>query len=330
MLVRVSDELVADEVVLVVVAEADRLDHQQQHEERDRVVEDLDHQTRALQEVARERVRLVGVVGGDRGGERADRVAVAQLGGDERRIEREQLLAGHERVQREPVREVARRLDDQVPERLVDRVADVEVALGGEQLGARLQLGALRGVRARRGAPRGVGADARPHLQHRPLDAQLRRDVAGRRELEQQLQPAVPPPVPHPRRPALGDPHEPGLLQALERLADGVAAGAEVLGEPALRRQRVLVAGQDPRPQVLVDAPPRTGCTSHRATGCTRIAASRALQRVSRVELPTRQRHASVTRAATRPCSLGACRTSHAERSPRCSRSYSPPRWPDP
>ena len=44
-------------------------------------------------------------------------------------------------------------------------------------------------------------------------------------------------PVAHPRRPALADAHEPALLQPLERLADRVPAGLELLAQPSFRRQ---------------------------------------------------------------------------------------------
>ena len=58
-------------------------------------------------------------------------------------------------------------------------------------------------------------------------------------DVEQQLEPAVAAPVAHARRAALADRDQPGLLQALERLAHGVAVASELLGQPALGRQRL-------------------------------------------------------------------------------------------
>ena len=55
----------------------------------------------------------------------------------------------------------------------------------------------------------------------------------GHLALEQQLEPAVLAPVAHAGRPALADRDEPGLLQALERLAHRVPARLELLAQPA-------------------------------------------------------------------------------------------------
>src|SRR4029079_15355484 len=72
-----------------------------------------------------------------------------------------------------------------------------------------------------------------------------------------------PAPVPHPGRAALADPDEPGVLQPLERLAHGVPGRVQLLREVALGRQRLEIAREDARAQVLVDAAGHTGCTSH-------------------------------------------------------------------
>ena len=252
-------ELVADEVVLVVVAEGQRLDHEQQHEERDRVVEDLDHQAlRSSSSRARSCASSACAA--------AIAAASARIAGGSfssavhaRAVETHRVLAD-QRVEREPVGEVVGAVDDQVPERLVDRVAGVEVVFCRQHLGARLQLGAHHRARAGRAAAGCVGADARAHLHDRPLDLEPRRDLV---ELEQQLQPAVAAPVAHARGAALGDADEPRLLQPLERFADRVPARAEVLAEVAFRGQRVVLARQDRAAEMLVDAARDTGCTSH-------------------------------------------------------------------
>ena len=87
-------------------------------------------------------------------------------------------------------------------------------------------------------------------------------------EVEQQLEPAVPAPVAHAGRAALADRDQPGLLQALERLAHRVPAGLELLAQPPLGRQRVARAvapAEDVGAQARVDlARDRTGWTSHR------------------------------------------------------------------
>ena len=265
----------------MVVAERDRLDDEQQHEERDRVVEDLDHgqASRALEQLAGARVCARLVAGRDRGGQRADGVGVGQLAADEPRVERQQPLPGHERVEREPVGEVVRALDHEVPERLVDRVADVEVVLGGEHLGARLELRPHDRARPRRAPARGVGADARAHLQHRALEPEAGRHVAGGAELDQQVEPAVVAPVAHPRRPALADPHEAGLLQPLERLTHRMPA------RPSSSLSRRSDGSESPGPYAPARISPRsrawiradsgavvgpvigTGCTSCVALG---------------------------------------------------------------
>ena len=128
---------------------------------------------------------------------------------------------------------------------------------GGERLGPRGDLGPLRRARTLRAPARGVGADARAQLQRRALGLELGRHLAGRREREEQVQPAVVAPVAHAGRSPVADADEPGLLEPLERLPHGVAAGAELLGEAPLRgdggagRER---AGEDVGPQLGVDA----------------------------------------------------------------------------
>ena len=71
------------------------------------------------------------------------------------------------------------------------------------------------------------------------------------------VQAAVVAPVAHPSRPAMADPHQPGLLQPLQRLADGVSAGAQLAGEASLGRHGGAGrqgAGEDVGPQLGVDA----------------------------------------------------------------------------
>ena len=68
------------------------------------------------------------------------------------------------------------------------------------------------------------------------LQLELRRGVALRGEREQEVEPAVVAPVAHAGRAALADADQPRLLQPLERLAHGVAARAELLGQPPLGR----------------------------------------------------------------------------------------------
>ena len=67
------------------------------------------------------------------------------------------MLAGDERVERQPVGDVAGAVDDRVPQALVLRVARLRVGARGERLGARDDLGALGGV-ARSAARRAASA----------------------------------------------------------------------------------------------------------------------------------------------------------------------------
>ena len=115
----------------------------------------------------------------------------------------------------------------------------------------------LRRARALGAAPGGVGADAGAQLERRALELELRRRLALGGEREQQVEPAVVAPVAHPRRAAVADPDQARFLQPLERLANGVPAGPELLGQPPLgrhggtRRER---AGEDVGAQAGVDA----------------------------------------------------------------------------
>ena len=113
------------------------------------------------------------------------------------------MLAGLERVEREPVGEVAGGVDDQRPHPLVLGVAGLGVGGGGERLGAGGDLGPLGGGGALRGAAGGVGADAGAQLERRALQLELRRRVALGAEREQQVEPAVAAPVADAGRPAL-------------------------------------------------------------------------------------------------------------------------------
>ena len=256
MLVRVSATLVADEAVALEVAVGERLDHEQEDEEGDRVVEDLGHALRSSSSAAMVRAAssspaaIAAASAADRGG-------VGELAADALRVEHQHVLAGLERVEREPVGEVAGGVDDQRPQPLVLRVAGLGVGGRGERLGAGGDLGPLRGGRALRGAAGGVGADAGAQLERRALQLELRRGVALRAEREQQVEPAVRAPVAHAGRPALGDADQPGLLQPLERLAHGMAARAELLAQPPLGRHGRAGgerAGQDAVAEVGVDA----------------------------------------------------------------------------
>jgi flavin-binding protein dodecin len=113
------------------------------------------------------------------------------------------------------------------------------------------------------GAPDGVDADQRAQLEDRTHDLGRRPDgvrlVApdGRHadEVQQQVEPPVLPPVLDARGTPLADPHEAGLLQALERLAHRVAVDAVALGQRALGRDRVAgrqVAREDLGAQAVV------------------------------------------------------------------------------
>ena len=62
--------------------------------------------------------------------------------------------------------------------------------------------------------------------------------LAGERHVREQVEAAVDAPVAHAGGAAVADLDEPGLLQALERLADGVPVDGERLGEQALGGQR--------------------------------------------------------------------------------------------
>ena len=145
------------------------------------------------------------------------------------------------------------------------RVARVEVVDRGELLGPRLDLGPA--------APR------RPLAHRRAASAptHARISIAARGtwsssgasvEVEQQLEPTVPAPVPHPRRAALADRDQPGLLQPLQRLADRVPARRQLLAEAPLGRQRLtgrVASVEDVGPQAGVDPSRKadTGWTSH-------------------------------------------------------------------
>ncbi len=73
--------------------------------------------------------------------------------------------------------------------------------------------------------------------------------------MREQVEPAVGAPVAHARRAAVADLDEARLLEALERLADGVAVHGERLGEQALGGQRVAggVAPTEDRGAELVE-----------------------------------------------------------------------------
>ncbi len=193
----------------------------------------------------------------DRARQRADRLRVAELVRHAARVEHEHVLAGDERVEREPVGDVARAVDDRVPEALVLRVARLRLGRRGERLRARHDRGAQCGVRALGAAARRVGADAGAQLERGALRLELGRHLALRRERQQQVEPAVAAPVAHARGTAVADPDQARLLQPLERLAHGVTARAELLAQPPLGRhggagrQR---AGEDLGPQAGVDA----------------------------------------------------------------------------
>ena len=158
----------------------------------------------------------------------------------------------HQRVQRQPVGQVARAQHHLAPQH---GIADVHRRVvgadgGGGALGQLLHAREGRRVGAL-GAPAGrVHAHAGPQLQHRP--GQVGRRLGARLQVQQDLQPAAVAPVAHARGAALADGHEPRLLQPLQRLAHGVAVDAQVLGQPALGRHRVAGrqrAGQDVGPQ---------------------------------------------------------------------------------
>jgi len=132
----------------------------------------------------------------------------------------------------------------------------LKVVDGGELLTSRSQLRPQRGVRPLRTPASRICADTSPHLHRRPRRVQRLGHVALGRHVEQQLEPAVPPPVANPRRATLTDRDQTRLLQALERLTDSVAARLELLAEPSLGRQRIargIAAAEDVRAQASVD-----------------------------------------------------------------------------
>ena len=193
---------------MVEVPERRVLRDQQQHEERDRVVEDLSHwriersrRSRLRVRVRRSSPRAIAV------GERANRLDVLELRRDGVRVHRrDRCWRRDERRQREPIGDVVGALDDQVPQHLVVRVARRRGPRRAASCSARATICAFSAASARsRTSARRVGADARAHLHRRPRRMQRLRRVALGREIEQQLESAVPAPVPHARRAALAE-----------------------------------------------------------------------------------------------------------------------------
>ena len=207
---------------------------------------------------------------------RGSRPASSSSARDALGVEHEHVLAGDERVEREPVGDVAGAVDDRVPEALVLDVARLGLGAAASA-SARATISARwaasrarrRGARRRRRRRRAAPAPARSSLQ-------LGRHVALRGEREQQVEPAVAAPVAHAGRAAVADPDQPRLLQPLERLAHRVAARAELLGQPPLGRHGGAGrerAGEDVGAQAGVDAIGQEHWLDQLgATGCTRSA----------------------------------------------------------
>ena len=208
------------------------------------------HQARAASAAVRERDRRSSASSaarspsprGDRGDERGLRVEVARLGLEH--LLRGLLRGGAGREQAvvgEQVGEVVGRLDDRAPQRLVARRQRRRARRRGRsrRRTRRSSAATCSGARAGRGEPRDVDADPAARLDDRAQQLGPGAAVAGERHVREQVEPAVGAPVAHARRAAVADLDEPGLLEALERLADGVAVHGERLGEQALGRQRV-------------------------------------------------------------------------------------------
>ncbi len=189
---------------------------------------------------------------------------VAGLGGEERarRLGRG-VEVGEQAVVGQPVCEVVGAVDDAVPEGRVAQGRGELVVV--ERV---VQRGDRRRGRALGAAARGVDADAEAQLEHR---AQVLGVAGGERQLGEEVEAAGRAPVEHARRAAVGDLDEPGLLQALDGLADRVAVALQLGRQHPFGGQRLpggRPAGEDPVAEADEDRLGEgRGC--HRATGCT-------------------------------------------------------------
>ena len=138
-----------------------------------------------------------------------------------------------QRVVGQPVGDVVGALDEQIPHAGVEFGEAFEV--GGVALGHRvhgdLEFEDERGEGPLGAAPHDVGADCAAQLEDRPDDGGVDGAVGAQDELREQVEAGPPAVVGHLGGAAVLDLDEPGLLEALQRLADRLAVDAELLGK---------------------------------------------------------------------------------------------------